>query len=83
MEIVLPIQFTKKTNKTAQIDKDTVTVNNFFGHWFTDIDIRRYPEDMRILPTNNSWYLSIFKRAVKILATKSCFNFFKNLFVLQ
>ena len=29
MEIVLPIQFTKKINKTAQIDKDTVTVNNF------------------------------------------------------
>ena len=54
MEIVLPIQFTKKTNKTAQIYDDTVTVNNFFGHWFTDIDIRRYPDDMRILPTNNS-----------------------------
>ena len=54
MEIVLPIQFTKKTNKTAQIDDDTVTVNIFFGHWFTDIDIRYYPVDMRILPTNSS-----------------------------
>ena len=54
MEIVLPIQFTKKTNKTAQIDDDTVTVNNFFGNWFTDIDIRRYPDHMRKLPTNNS-----------------------------
>ena len=31
-----------------------MTVNNFFGHWFTDIDIRRYPDDMMILPTNNS-----------------------------
>ena len=31
MEIVLPIQFTKKTNKIAQIDKDTVTVNNFLS----------------------------------------------------
>ena len=54
MEIVLLIQFTKKTNKTAQIDKGTVTVNNFFGHQFADIDIRRYPDDMRILPTNSS-----------------------------
>ena len=26
----------------------------FFGHWFTGIDIRRYPDDMRTLPTNNS-----------------------------
>ena len=31
-----------------------MTVNNFFGHWFTDIDIRRHPDDKRILPTNNS-----------------------------
>ena len=52
MEIVLPIQFTKKVNKTAQINDDTVNVNNFFRHWFTDIDIRRYLDEMRILPTN-------------------------------
>ena len=31
-----------------------MVVNNFFGHWFTDIDIRRYPDDTRILPTSNS-----------------------------
>ena len=31
-----------------------MTVNNFFGHWFSDIDIRRYPDDKGILPTNNS-----------------------------
>ena len=31
-----------------------ITVNHFFGHWFTDIDIRRYPDEMRLLATNNS-----------------------------
>ena len=31
-----------------------MVVNIFFGHWFTDIDIRRYPDDTRILPTSNS-----------------------------
>ena len=31
-----------------------MTVNNFFGNWFTDIDIRRYPDDMIILQKNNS-----------------------------
>ena len=36
------------------MDVQMMTVNNCFGHWFTDIDIRRYPDDMRILPTNNS-----------------------------
>ena len=54
MEICLPLKFTKKSNKTLQMDSKMITVNNFFGHWFTDIDIRHYPEDMRILPTNNS-----------------------------
>ena len=30
------------------MEKDLVTVNNFFGYWLTDIDIRRYADDMRI-----------------------------------
>ena len=54
MEICIPIKFTKKSNKAQQMDANMITVNNFFGHWFTDIDIRRYPDDMMILPTNNS-----------------------------
>ena len=36
------------------MDAQMITVNNFFGHWFTDLDIRRYPDDMRVLPKNNS-----------------------------
>ena len=36
------------------MDAQMITVNNFLRHWFTDIDIRRYPDDTRILPTNNS-----------------------------
>ena len=31
-----------------------ITANNFFGHWIKDIDIRQYPDDTRILPTNNN-----------------------------
>ena len=54
MEICLPLKFTKKSNKALQIDAQMMTVNKFFGHWFTDIDKRRYPHDMMILPTNNS-----------------------------
>ena len=30
MELILPVQFTKKTNKTAKMDADIITVNNFF-----------------------------------------------------
>ena len=34
------------------MDAQMITVNKFFGHWF--IDIKRYPDDTRILLTNNS-----------------------------
>ena len=53
MCLVLPIQFTKKTTKTAQMD-DVIKVKNFFGHWIKDIDIRWYLDDTKILPTNKS-----------------------------
>ena len=49
-----------------------ITVNNFFGHWFTDIDIRRYPDDMRILPTNNNVDIYQYSNAqMKYLPEKS------------
>ena len=54
MEIFFPLKFIKKTNKSQQMDAQMITLNNFFGHWFTDIDIRLYPYDTRILPTTNS-----------------------------
>ena len=54
MEICLSLKFTKKSNKAQKMDAQMMMVNNFFGHWFTDIDIRPYPDDVRILPTNNS-----------------------------
>ena len=54
MCLILPIQFTKKTNKTMQMDADLITVNNFFGHWIKDIDIRLYSDDTGISLTNNS-----------------------------
>ena len=76
MEKYLPIQFTKKSNKTAKLDDDTVTVNNFFRHWFTDIDIRRYPDNMRILPTNNSVNIYQYSNVqLKFLPKKAALTF--------
>ena len=40
MEICLLIKVYSKT-KTKLVN--IMTVNNFFGHWFTDIDIRPHP----------------------------------------
>ena len=36
------------------MDDELITVNNFFGHWLKDIDIRWYPDNVRILPTHNT-----------------------------
>ena len=40
MEICVLLRFTKKNNKNLQMDGQMITVNHFFRHWFTDIDIR-------------------------------------------
>ena len=72
MEICLPIQFVKKSAKTTALDATMTVVNNFFGHWFTNIDIRRYPDDISILPTNNSVSIANYSNAqMKYLPAKS------------
>ena len=54
------------------MDVQMITVNKFFGHWFTDIYIRRYPDDLRILPTNNSVDVYQYSNAqMKYLPEKS------------
>ena len=72
MEVCVLIKFTKKSNKALQMDANMMTVNNFFGHWFTDIDIRPYPDVMMILPTNNSVDIYQYSNAqMKYLPEKS------------
>ena len=52
MCIVLTITIKKVTNKAQNVG--VITVNNVFCHWLKEIDARRYPDDVRILPTNNT-----------------------------
>ena len=61
MEIVLPIWCVKKSAKTTALAGTLVPVNNFFARWFTEIDIKRYPDDVKILPTDKT--LSIYDYA--------------------
>ena len=72
MLVCIPVKFTKKSAKPTALDANMTTVNNFFGHWFTNIDIRRYPDDMNILPTNNSVSVANYSNAqMKYLPEKS------------
>ena len=54
MTLVLPIQIKKSTNAATNIDNDMVTVNIFFARWLKEVDIKRYPDDISITPTNNT-----------------------------
>ena len=80
MEIYLPLKFTKKSNKALQMDAQMMTVNIFFGRWFTNIDVRRYPDDMIILPANNSVPIHHYSNAqMKCLSQKSVKNLLKTI----
>ena len=57
-----------------------ISVNNFFRHGFTDITIRRYPDDARILPTNNSVDIYQYSNSqLKYLTQKSVKTLLKRL----
>ena len=63
MRIVFPKQIKKSTDKTANVN--VITVNNVFCHWLKEIDARRYPDNIRILTTNNT--VETYQHAVKQL----------------
>ena len=50
MCIVLPMQIKKSTDKTEKVN--VITVNNIFC--LKKMDARCYPDDVRILPINNT-----------------------------
>ena len=58
------------------MDELMITVNNFFRHWFTDINVRRYPDDMRLLSVNNNVAIHHYSNAqMKYLPEKAVKNF--------
>ena len=80
MPVCILIKFTKRTSKTAQLDPNMITVNNFFGCWLTDVDIRRYPDDINIIPTNNTVNIANYSNAqMKYLPKKSVKKLLKNM----
>ena len=49
-----PIKITPATSEDNDITTGTILVNNFFAHWIREIDIKRYGDDMPILPLTNA-----------------------------
>ena len=54
MVLCLPVTFRKRTNKTTPIDDDMILVNNFFAHCVKDVTVKRYGNDIAVLPINTT-----------------------------
>ena len=54
MVLCLPIAFRKKTNKEKAIAATMIPVNNFFAHWIKDVTVKRYGDDIAVLPINTT-----------------------------
>ena len=55
IHICFPIKIKKKSDNTADIDADLITVNNFFAHWVKEISITKYGSDKELPPTFSPW----------------------------
>ena len=55
IHICFPIKIKKKSDNTADIDKDLITVNIFFAHWVKEISITKYGSDKELPPTFSPW----------------------------
>ena len=64
MVLCLPVTFRKTTNKTQPIDGDMITVNNFFNHWIKDVIVKRYGDDIAVLPINKTIYIYRYSEAM-------------------
>ena len=55
IHIYFPIKIKKKSNNNSDIDRDLITVNNFFAHWVKEISITKYGSDKELPPTFSPW----------------------------
>ena len=65
MVLCLPITFRKRTNKHTPIDDDMIPINNFFANWVNDVTVKRYGDDIAVLPINTT--LDIYRYSESML----------------
>ena len=54
MVVCFPMAFRKRTNKAQAINANIIPVNSFFAHWIKDITVKRYGDDIAVLPINTT-----------------------------
>ena len=63
--LVFPMKIKKSSNVANDLADDVITVNNFFAHWIRELYIKRYGDDIPILPLTNT--VKIYKYSDAIL----------------
>ena len=53
IHLCFPLKFKLMADNDNDIAAGLITVNNFFAHWIKEIDIKRYCDDISILPLAN------------------------------
>ena len=66
-----------KSKADNDIPANTIAVNNFFAHCIKEIDIKRYGNELQILPTDKSRDIYRYSDAVKTFQETFCLT--KNL----
>ena len=54
VHLVFPLRIKNRTNYANDILASEIPVNNFFAHWIKEIDIKRYGDDLPVLPLTNT-----------------------------
>ena len=65
IDLVFPMKIKKSSNVANDLADDVITVNNFFVRWMKELDIKRYRDDIPILPLTNT--VEIYKYSDAIL----------------
>ena len=52
--LVFPMKIKKSSNVANDLADNVITANNFFAHWIKELDIKRYGDDIPILPLTNT-----------------------------
>ena len=63
--LLFPMKIKKSSDVANDLADDVKTVNNFFAHWIKELDIKRYGDDISILPLTNT--VEIYKYSDAIL----------------
>ena len=63
--LVSLMKIKKSSNIAYDLTDDVITVNNFFAHWIKELDVKRYGNDIPILPL--TYKVEIYKYSDVIL----------------